>query len=134
MSNSLLSGFHHTALKAVDFDQTVRFYQALGFTEALAWGEAPQRAIMLDAGDSVHVEIFEGGDPDAPAEARMIHFALRTSDCDALHAQALAAGATERMAPKDVDIPGRNGPCPVRISFVIAPGGEVVEFFQSEGV
>lgn len=134
MSDSLLSGFHHTAIKAVDFDQTTGFYLALGCETALAWGEAPHRAMMLHAGGRVHVEVFEGGDPGAAAEARLIHFALRTTDCDALHAKALAAGATERTAPKDIEIKGHNGPCPARISFVIAPGGEVIEFFQCEQV
>lgn len=134
MSDSLLTGFHHTAIKAVDFDQTIGFYQALGCTAVLAWGETPNRAMMLDAGGRVHVEVFEGGDPDAPAEARFIHIALRTTDVDALHARALEAGASERTAPKDIEIKGWEGPCPARISFVIAPGGEVVEFFQSDSV
>ena len=134
MSDSLLTGFHHTAIKAVDFDQTVAFYRALGCTTALAWGDAPNRAMMLDAGGRVHVEVFEGGDPAAPAEARVIHIALRTSDCEALHAKALQAGATEKSAPRDVEIKGEDGVCPARISFVFAPGGEVVELFQCEKV
>ena len=134
MSDSLISGFHHTAVKVVDFDETVAFYHALGLKTALAWGEAPKRAVMLDAGDTVHVEVFEGGDPDAPSEARMIHFSLRTPDTDAVHAKALAAGATERMTPKDVVLQGHNGPCAIRISFVVAPGGEIIEFLQSDQI
>ena len=134
MTDSLVTGFHHTAIKAVDFDQTISFYEALGLKNVLAWGEAPNRAIMLNAGGRVHVEVFEGGDPEAAAEARLIHIALRTSDCDTLHAKAISAGATERSAPRDVEIAGKQGPCPARISFVIAPGGEVVEFFQCDQV
>lgn len=123
-------GFHHVALRVVDHERCVRFYQDLGFEPVREWGEAPKRAAMLDSGDGTVIEIFEGGDPTAPSEGRIIHFALCTSDCDAAHAVALAAGAEETMAPRNVDIPTRPTPYPVRISFVKSPAGEIIEFFQ----
>jgi len=129
---SLITGFHHTALKVTDFDRCLAFYAELGLTSARSWGAVPKRAAMLNAGDGNYVEVFEGGAADAPSEGRIIHFALRTPDCDAAHARALSAGATERMAPKDVEIPSHQGPLPVRISFVIAPTGEIIEFFQNQ--
>ncbi|WFB37198.1 VOC family protein [Kiritimatiellota bacterium B12222] len=132
MSSSLLSGFHHTAIRVVDYDRSLKFYHDLGMVTARSWGEAPKRAAMLNAGDGNYVELFEGGDADAPSEARMIHFALRTPDCDAVHALALSLGATEKIAPKDVEIPSHQGPLPVRLSFVTAPGGEIIEFFQND--
>jgi glyoxylase I family protein len=127
-----LTGFHHTALRVVDFDRALQFYQSLGLSVTRSWGDAPKRAMMLNVGDGNYLEVFEGGDPAAPSEARMIHFALRTPDCDAAHQAALDAGATEKMAPKDVTIPSHQGDLPVRISFVIAPEGEIIEFFQNE--
>ncbi|MDA3874845.1 MAG: VOC family protein [Kiritimatiellae bacterium] len=125
------TGFHHTAIKVVDFDLCLAFYAQLGIHTARSWGEAPKRAAMLDVGDGNYLEVFEGGDANAPAEGRIIHFALRTDDCDGMHATALAAGATERMAPKDVEINSHQGPVPVRISFVNCPCGEILEFFQN---
>lgn len=126
-------GFHHVAAKVADFDRAVAFYkEGLGCSEALAWGEGDQRAIMLDTGDGNYIELFAGGKQDTASEARLLHFALRTRDCDAAHATALAAGATERLAPKDVQVHGRNGDVSIRISFVVTPTGEVVEFFQSD--
>ncbi|MDF3131208.1 VOC family protein [Kiritimatiellaeota bacterium B1221] len=132
MTTAQITGFHHTAIKVADFELCLAFYKALGIETARSWGESPKRAAMLDAGDGNYIEVFEGGDADAASEARMIHFALRTPDTDAAHAAALAAGATEKMAPKDVEIPSHQGPLPVRISFVISPTGEIVEFFQNE--
>jgi len=129
---SLVTGFHHTAIRVVDFDRTLDFYRALGFTLARSWNESPKRAAMLDAGDGNYLEVFEGGDPDAPSEGRMIHFALRAADCDLAHASALEAGAKERMAPKDVHLESHQGLLPIRISFVVAPGGEIIEFFQND--
>ncbi len=131
MTTPKITGFHHTALRVVDFDRCLKFYSDLGLQLARSWGEAPKRAAMINAGDGNYVEMFEGGDPEAPSEGRIIHFALRTDDCDGIHALALQVGATERIAPKHVTIASAQGPLPVRISFVVAPGGEIIEFFQN---
>jgi len=130
-------GFHHVALKVANFDEAVAFYKdGLGLTEKISWGEGDGRAVMLDTGDGNYVEIFAGGKPETPGEARVLHFALRTADTDAAHAKALAAGAVETMAPKTIDIENRTPTAPkivpVRISFVRTPSGESVEFFQNE--
>ena len=80
---SVVSGFHHVAIKVKDFDATVRFYKdGLGLKERLAWGEGDGRAIMLDAGNDNCVEVFAGG-KSAAVEGNIVHFALRTGDCDA---------------------------------------------------
>jgi len=126
-------GFHHLAIRCRDFDASVKFYtEGLGFTEKIAWGEGDGRAVMLDTGDGNYVEIFAGG-PDAPKpEGAVLHFALRTGNCDAAIARARAAGAEVTVAPKDVTIPSRPAPTPVRIAFCKGPDGEVIEFFQNE--
>ena len=126
-------GFHHVAIKVADFEGAVRFYtEALGFKEKIAWGEGDKRAVMLDAGDGNYMEIFAGGTKDAKAEGSIIHFALRTRDCDAALNRARAAGAVVTMEPKSLDIQSRPHPTPVRIAFCKGPAGEVIEFFQNE--
>ena len=126
-------GFHHVAIRARDFDATVRFYtEALGFREKIAWGEGQKRAIMLDAGDGNYMEVFAGGSDGPKPEGAILHFALRTDDCDAALARARAAGAQVTMEPKSVDIPSTPTMTPVRIAFCKGPDGEIIEFFQNE--
>ena len=126
-------GFHHIAMRVPDFDSAVKFYtEGLGFTEKLAWGQGEQRAVMLDTGDGSYLEIFAGGTDEPGVEGSLLHFALRTSNCDAALARARVSGAEVTMEPKDVDIPSTPHPTPVRIAFCQGPAGEIIEFFQSD--
>ena len=126
-------GFHHVAVKVGDFDAAVEFYTgALGFAEKRSWGEGEGRAVMLDTGDGNYLEIFAGGSDDPEPEGAVLHFALRTDDTDAAVARVRAAGAEITVEPKDVEIPSRPEPTPVRLAFFRAPGGVIVEFFQNE--
>lgn len=133
-TNSTLGGggFHHVAIRARDFDASVRFYtQALGFVEKIRWGQAEKRAIMLDTGDGNYLEIFAGGTGEKP-EGSILHFALRTTNTDAALERARAAGAVVTMEPKSVDIQSTPHVTPVRIAFCKGPDGEIIEFFQNE--
>ena len=130
-------GFHHIALRASDFEATLRFYQdGLGFVRTFGWGEGDGRAAMLDTGDGNYLEVFAGGKRAAGEEApegALLHFALRTSDVDGDYARALAAGARSQVEPKDVLIAGEY-PVPVRLAFVVGLDGEVIEFFQNDAL
>jgi glyoxylase I family protein len=127
-----VNGFHHAALKVADYDRVVGFYRdGLGFVERISWGEGDGRAIMLDAGNGNYLEVFAGGQ-DAAAEGSVLHLAFRTDDCDAALACAVRAGARVTVEPKDVTIPSRPAPTPVRIAFCLGLAGEVIEFFQNQ--
>ena len=109
--NSVLPGcgYHHVAIRATDFDATMRFYtEGFGFRPTVRWGEGDGRAVLLDTGDGNYLEVFAGGKraPGEPVpEGAILHFAFRTADCDAAIERARAAGAVVTMEPKSIELP-----------------------------
>lgn len=155
-SQPITRGIDHFALRAYDFDATVRFYSdGLGFTKVFEW-TAPglvTRCAFLDAGDRRYLEVFDGsttavpgGAPTPLAEmpvptqeerarhAGIVHVALRSDDVDAAYARAMAAGATEAAAPFDIEQTGAAGhdDMGIRVAFVFGLDGEVIEFIRHD--
>jgi glyoxylase I family protein len=127
------SGFHHVAIRASNFEATVRFYtEGFGFTERLSWGEGDGRAVLLDTGDGDYLEVFAGGVPGDKPEGAIIHMAFRTDDVAMAVETARAAGAEITVEPKDVVV-SQSPATPIRIAFCKGPDGEIIEFFQSTG-
>ncbi len=123
------AGFHHIALKVNDFDASLEFYKALGFTVKCCWGEGDKRAVMLDMGDGTIIEMFAGG-KDEPAEGRYFHLAIKAEDVDFAYNTALKAGATPKLEPFSIEIDSKPCPMSLYIAFVFGPSGEVLEFFK----
>ncbi|GAB4181571.1 MAG: hypothetical protein Fur0032_22740 [Terrimicrobiaceae bacterium] len=127
-----ITGFHHVAINAADFDRSLGFYcGVLGLREKITWGQAPHRAVMLHAGDDRHLEIFEKSAAGQAGPSPLIHFALRTDDCTAMLEQVRAAGMNITMEATTVQIDSPRGRVPVRIAFFEGPDREVVELFES---
>jgi glyoxylase I family protein len=127
-------GFHHVCMKTRDWNATMRFYKdTLGCTEKIAWREAPQRAVMLDAGDGNYIEVFEDLAYAGAPNGAVNHYALRTTRLDAVADRVRAAGFKITVEPRDVTIQTTNGagPVPVRIFFCDGPNGESIEFMQN---
>jgi catechol 2,3-dioxygenase-like lactoylglutathione lyase family enzyme len=137
-------GFHHVAIRAIDFDATVKFYtEGLGFRIHFPFSVPGRidRAAFLDAGDGRFVEIFghtstvqsEGRRrrPDEDrTEGALLHFCLRVADTDAAYARAIACGANPRVEPVSRQL-SADPLVQVRIAFITGPNGEVIEFMQS---
>lgn len=133
-----IEGFHHAALKASDFEASLKFYrEGLGLVPKIAWGKGDGRAVMLDAGNGNCLELFAGGAARTPRpagsprepEPPLLHLAFRTPSCDAAFERARRAGAAVVAEPKTVTIPS-TPPTTVRIAFCTGPDGETIEFFQ----
>jgi len=139
------TGFHHVAIRAVDFDATIKFYsEGLGCNVHFRFAVPGRidRAAFLDVGDGRYIEVFGSGStvqsegrrrrPDEePTEGALLHFCLRVADVEAAYARALAAGAVSRIPPRTATL-GGDPPAEVRIAFVTGPNGEVIEFLRSE--
>jgi glyoxylase I family protein len=138
-------GFHHVAIRATDFDESLRFYtEGLGFRVHFPFSVPGRidRAAFLDTGDGRFVELFGPGSTvqaegrrrqpnEEKTEGALLHFCLKVADTDASYAQAIAAGAGSRVEPRSVRL-GEDPLVEVRIAFVTGPNGEVIEFMQSE--
>jgi len=123
-------GLHHIAIEASDFDRSLRFYtEGLGFRNVLTFPEESQMVAMLDTGDGTYVELFSGGSGEKP-RGSLLHFAVRTDDCEVATERARAAGATITQDPTDAVLEG-DPPVPVRYSFCEGPDGERIELLQA---
>jgi len=125
----LTQGFHHLAMEVKDFDKSVDFYtRVLGFEKGPAFGSNERRVILLDAGNSNYLELFEGGKGHA-GDGAVVHIAFKTDDCDAAIEKVRSYGCEITTEPKDVDLPS-DPVYPVRLAFFKGPDDEIVELFQ----
>jgi catechol 2,3-dioxygenase-like lactoylglutathione lyase family enzyme len=133
-------GFHHVAIRAIDFDATLKFYaEGLGCSVHFEFSVPGRidRAAFLDMGDGRYIEVF-GPDStvqsegrrrrpeEEPTEGALLHFCFRVDDVEAAYSRALTAGAVSRIAPMTAQLVGGE------IAFVTGPNGEVIEFLRSE--
>lgn len=122
-------GVHHISIKVSDYEKSVTFYKALGFTEYTSWGEGNDRMMLLDTGDGNYLEICAGGPKNANPVGVVTHFAFRTDDCAAAMEKAKAIGAEVKISATEVDLPGKV-PMSVTFAFIKGLDGEEIEFFQ----
>lgn len=138
------NGFHHVAVRAIDFDATLKFYvEGLGFTVRFPFSVPGRidRAAFLDCGDGRYIEVFGQGSQvqsegrrrhsgEEATEGAVLHFCLRAADTDASYTRAIAAGGASRVEPVTRRL-SEDPVVEVRIAFVTGPNGEVIEFLQS---
>ncbi|HEY7087564.1 MAG TPA: VOC family protein [Tepidisphaeraceae bacterium] len=127
-----IQGFHHVAIRVQDFEAAIAFYRdGLGFPERVRWSDGQKMIALLDTGGGDYIEILSNGKPPPLDEGAWSHLALRTDDCDAAFARALAAGASPTIAPKEMPIRSHGKSIRVRLAFCRGPNGEIIEFFQN---
>lgn len=139
-----VSGLHHVAIRAEDFEQTIRFYTAaLDFTVVHTWAlpsfNIRQAAMLRSKDGSAFIEVFDK-QADAPAQGRkkadheapvggaILHLALRVTDAKAAYTRALEAGATHCIEP--MQFPVGEPAVMVRNALIYGPNGEVIELLE----
>lgn len=130
---------HHIAIRANDFEVTLRFYQeCLGSPKVLRQSvpRAPRFA-FVEIGDDSFIEVFDkralGGDAqrDGP-KSGLIHYCLGVEDVNLAYLRALGAGAEALRPPFDSAL--SEPEIPERVAFVYGPDGEVIEFHSLEWI
>lgn len=141
---SYVTGHHHIAIRATDFDQTLNFYiKGLGYSLSHEW-DLPQfnlrRAAMLKSPDGQSfLEVFDS-EADIAAQGRkkldhepfvqtaLLHLCLSVTDFEKAYQAALFAGATACIPPSRLTL--GNPPVYVHNALIYSPNGEVIEFIK----
>ena len=127
-------GIHHVALRVADLEKSLAFYiDVLGCVEKVRWNESPKRIVLLDLGNGSYIELFENGQNKPKADDAFWHIALRVADADAAFKRCRDAECESYVEPKSLENLGGKG-INVRLAFVKGPDGELIEFFQSDGL
>ncbi len=132
-NNIFATGVHHIALHCRDYAASHRFYtQGLGFKEFKSWQSGDRTVALLEIAAGQYIELFSHGNPKTfpDTQAGMyVHLSLRVTDSRAAFQRAIAWGAKEKVAPKEVAL-GSPDPLKATVAFVYGPDGEEIEFFQ----
>ncbi len=129
--------FDHVGITVADLDKAAAWYsEALGLREEFSFAMArfDLRGVILISPTGFRVELLERAgskpgltapDPNTAALTRGYgHMALRVDDVDTTFEALLAAGASERLAPRPSPEPG------VRMAFVADPEGNLIELLD----
>ncbi|KFC22477.1 VOC family protein [Chryseobacterium sp. FH1] len=140
-------GFHHYSLKAVNFEETVGFYETLGFKVQHSWSlpdfELEKCVMMHHAKINSFVEICDKN-ASMPSQGRkrkaneefiensILHICFVVKDAEKARIEALKNGATDLSEGVfEIDLINGHKSVNVRNSLVYSPNGEVIEFLES---
>lgn len=132
---NIVNGVHHVALAVNNFEESYKFYtEGLGFTLYAKWGGPEKTIALLDMGNGEYIELFSNGSGKEEQDSRYIHLAFKVDDVEAAYNKAIAAGAKPHILPKTVTVNSAPTNILINCAFVIAPGGEQLEFFKATEV
>ncbi|BBB93495.1 VOC family protein [Methylomusa anaerophila] len=148
IENNKVYGIHHIAIRAKDFEKTVRFYiEVLDFNIRHIWSlpefNLKQAAMLKSRDGSSFIEIFDN-DADIAAEGRrplageepvqgsLLHFSVLVDNAELAYSRALSAGASPCVPPMTLFL--GDPPLAVRNALVYSPNGEVIEFMESNNL
>ena len=134
MANEKIKGlrYAHAAIVCKDFERSLAFYRALGFTPYVTWGEGKEQIMLLDIGDGSKVELFAKGSDEYSEMGKFLHLAFAVENVDEAYHTALAAGATPLIPPKDMPLESTPKRITLRVAFVKGPDGEEIEFCKEK--
>ena len=144
VSTTNVRGIHHIAIRAEDFEKSVRFYtDVLNCTVRHTWSgpdrNIRQAAILKSSDGASFIEIFDRDDEVAsrggeknlgekPAGEVLLHFAVTVNDAEQAYREALEFGCRSCKPPVTLEL--GHPPVSVKNALVYGPDGEIVEFLE----
>lgn len=144
--NNNITGFHHFAIKAQDFERTVQFYETLNFEIVHSWSLPEfnlEKCVMLkNKGFDCYIEICDNN-ADFPTQGRkrkqgdpyvensLLHICFTVVDAKKAYDEAIENGAKPLSAKETLELKDRRKSVTVSNSLVYSPNGEVIEFLES---
>jgi len=128
-------GIHHVCLRIPNLEETRQFYENVCDARVVCeWGfdEDESHAYIMDLGCGDFLEIFGCTTPYELGKWQ--HVAVWTDDMEESFRKGLENGAKVHAYPAVSHIPTREGQIVhMKYGFLVAPGGEMVEFIQDVG-
>jgi glyoxylase I family protein len=126
-------GFHHIALQAAHWEETVHFYRdIMGMAVVREIAMPDRKLVQMDMGDGGLLEVFSmTSTPTSLQEQQnpgaFLHLGLCIDDLDAVVERVKESGYEIIEGPREIQSEGMRA----RIAFFKGPSGETVELFQS---
>ncbi|MTV82568.1 VOC family protein [Secundilactobacillus folii] len=121
-----VDGIQHVGIPAVDLDETMAFYQKLGFDVAGLFHNGENRCAFMHLGNLI-IETWEG-DPTAKVDGAINHISLNTTDIES------AFKAVKELGVKMLDDEIQSIPTfwshGIRFFNIQGPNHEKIEFCE----
>ncbi len=146
LSENIIS-FHHVSIKAQNFEETISFYQKLGFEVVHDWSlpefNLEKCAMLHHRKINYYLEICDKN-ADMPTQGRkrlqseeyvenaLLHICFKVKDAESARQQAMEYGAKDLSEGVfQLDLINKNKSVNVKNSLVYSPNGEVIEFLEN---
>ncbi|MEC4114733.1 VOC family protein [Myroides pelagicus] len=141
-----ITAFHHYAIKAQAYSETILFYKQLGFVQVHTWSlpdfNLKQATMLFQPKLNMYLEVFDK-DADIPTQGRkrtsndeyienaLLHICFTVKDAALARTEALKIGARDLShGTFDITLSDNNKDVAVTNSLVYSPNGEVIEFLE----
>lgn len=142
-----ITAFHHVSIKAQNFEETIVFYEKLGFTVVHDWSlpdfNLEKCAMLHHKKINYYLEICDKN-ADMPTQGRkrsegeeytenaLLHICFSVKDADSARIKAIEYGAKDLSEGTfQLDLINENKSVNVKNSLVYSPNGEVIEFLEN---
>lgn len=144
--DSNITGFHHFAIKAQHFLETVAFYETLNFEVVHTWSlpefNLEKCVMMKNTAFDCYIEICDHN-ADFPTQGRkreqneafvenaIMHLCFSVKDAELAYNNAIKNGAKPLSEKETIDLVNNIKCVTVKNSLVYSPNGEVIEFLET---